>query len=79
MLHEHERQREQAHLDRARDDYRVILWRDWYRSKGMSKDTAQRLRKKGEGPKITHMTERLFGVTVRDDREWTESRIRDSR
>jgi hypothetical protein len=58
------------------DDYRVIPWREWYRSKGISKDTARRLRNSGKGPRTVELSERLRGVTVKDDREWTESRIR---
>jgi|SRR5262245_4811822 len=59
------------------DDYCVIPWPKWYRSKGMSKDTARRLRKSGKGPRTVELSERLRGVTVKDDREWTEARIRD--
>jgi hypothetical protein len=58
----------------ARDDYRVIRWKDWYTSKGFSKWTANRLRKAGKGPRIVQLTEYAIGVTVKDDREWTEAR-----
>jgi hypothetical protein len=30
------------------------------------------MRRKGLGPKLTHLTERRLGVTVRHDREWLE-------
>jgi predicted DNA-binding transcriptional regulator AlpA len=59
------------------DDYRVIRWKDWYESKGLSKWAANRLRKSGKGPRIVQLTEHAVGVTVKDDREWTESRIRE--
>jgi hypothetical protein len=59
------------------DDYRVIRWKDWYKSKGLSKWAAARLRKAGKGPRIVQLTEHAIGVTVKDDREWTEARIRD--
>jgi len=45
--------------------------------KGLSKWAANRLRKSGKGPRIVQLTEHAVGVTVKDDREWTEARIRD--
>jgi hypothetical protein len=36
-----------------------------------------RLRKSGKGPRIVQLTEHAVGVTLKDDREWTEARIRD--
>ena len=75
-LHEIERRRRQSERD-TRDDYRVIRWTDWYKSKGLSKWAANRLRKKGLGPGVVQLTEHAIGVTVKDDREWTESRIRE--
>jgi predicted DNA-binding transcriptional regulator AlpA len=59
-----------------RDDYRVMRWKDWYESKGLSKWAANRLRKSGKGPRVVQLTEHAVGVTVKDDREWTEARIR---
>jgi predicted DNA-binding transcriptional regulator AlpA len=64
-------------LTSTRDDMRVIRWKDWYESKGFGKDTARRLRLSGKGPRIVHLSARAIGVTVRDDREWTESRIQE--
>src|SRR5262249_3133819 len=62
----------------ARDDYRVIRWKEWYQSKVLSKWAANRLRKAGKGPRIVQLTDHAVGVTVKDDREWTEARIRKS-
>lgn len=59
----------------TREDLKVIPWSEWYRSKGISKDTAKRLRKKGKGPRIVQRSDKLIGVTVGDDREWTAGRI----
>jgi predicted DNA-binding transcriptional regulator AlpA len=59
-----------------RDDLRVIRWKDWYLSKGLKRHAAWRLRKAGKGPRIVQLTDRVYGVTVRDDREWTEARIK---
>jgi len=71
------RARQRAASERQRDDMRVIRWKDWYESKGISKATAARLRKAGKGPKITQVGERALGVTVAADREWTEARSAD--
>jgi len=60
-----------------RDDYRVIRWTEWYQSKGLSKWAANRLRKSGKGPRVVRLTEHAIGVTVKDDREWTEARTRE--
>jgi hypothetical protein len=68
--------REAEHRRAWNDDLRVIPWKEWYLSKGFKKDTARRLRLSGDGPRIVYLTERKFGVTVRDDREWVENRIR---
>jgi predicted DNA-binding transcriptional regulator AlpA len=68
------RARQRADSERQRDDMRVIRWKDWYQSKGISKATAGRLRKKGLGPRITEVGVRAIGVTVADDRAWTEAR-----
>jgi hypothetical protein len=68
--------RETEHRRAWNDDLHVIPWKEWYLSKGFKKDTARRLRLSGDGPRIVYLTERKFGVTVRDDREWVESRIR---
>jgi hypothetical protein len=65
-----------THPRSTRDDYRVIRWTDWYKSKGLSKWAAARLRKAGKGPRIVHLTDHAIGVTVKDDREWTEARTR---
>jgi hypothetical protein len=55
-------------------DFAVIPWRVWANNKGISIDTANRLRAAGKAPRLTHISERRFGVTVADDREWTQAR-----
>jgi hypothetical protein len=55
-------------------DFAVIPWRMWCRNKGISTDTGNRMRAAGKAPRITRITERRFGVTVADDREWTQAR-----
>jgi predicted DNA-binding transcriptional regulator AlpA len=60
-----------------RDDSRVIAFRDWCASKNISEPTGRRLIRSGRGPRVVQLSPRRIGITVRDDREWTEARIRD--
>jgi hypothetical protein len=53
-------------------DDRVMLLDEWRRLRNVSPSGERRMRKKGLGPKLTHLTERRLGVTVRHDREWIE-------
>jgi hypothetical protein len=53
-------------------DDRVMLLDEWRKLRKVSPSGERRLRKKGLGPKLTHLTERRLGVTVRHDREWLE-------
>ena len=59
------------------ENSRIIPWADWCRLKGFSPDTGRRLGARGEAPPIVQLSARKFGVTVRDDREWTLARIKD--
>ncbi|HKF09668.1 MAG TPA: transcriptional regulator [Xanthobacteraceae bacterium] len=58
------------------DDYQVLRWDDWCASKGFSRSTGDRIRKSGKGPRVVQLGERAIGVTRKDDREWTEARIK---
>jgi hypothetical protein len=58
------------------DDYRVMRFKVWFDSKGFSVPTGRRLVRSGKGPRIVQLSARTIGVTVKDDREWTEARIR---
>jgi hypothetical protein len=53
-------------------DDRVMLLAEWRRLRNVSPSGERRMRRKGLGPKLTHLTERRLGVTVRHDREWIE-------
>jgi hypothetical protein len=53
----------------------IIPWVAWYKSKGISRDTARRLLQRGEGPPIVRLSERRKGVRVIDDIAWTEARV----
>ena len=72
-LDEQERRRRPNERD---DDYRVMRFKTWCDSKGFSVPTGRRLVRSGKGPRIVQLSERTIGVTVKDDREWTEARIR---
>jgi hypothetical protein len=61
-------------LDPSGDDLVLIPWGVWCKNKGISLDTGRRLRKAGKAPRITQISERRFGVTTADDREWTLAR-----
>jgi len=76
QMEERRKRRDDSTRD-SRDDLRVIRYKDWYESKGMSKWAADRMRRAGKGPRIVQLGPRMIGVTVRDDREWTEARIRE--
>ena len=70
-----EQQRRRRPYERE-DDYRVMRFKTWCDSKGFSVPTGRRLVRSGKGPRIVQLSERTIGVTVKDDREWTEARIR---
>jgi hypothetical protein len=72
-----QQRRQNEEQQRRQNDLCVIPWKEWYLSKGFKKDTARRLRLSGNGPRIVYLTKRKYGVTVRDDRAWIESRIRE--
>jgi hypothetical protein len=63
----------------TQENLKVIPWRVWCAQKGISVDTARRLRERGKAPRIIQISERRIGVTVADDREWTLERVRDAK
>lgn len=73
---------EQAHRSRqsarehALDDDWVMSFSQWCQVNNFSPATGRRLRKAGKGPKITQISDRRIGITVRDNRLWQESRAR---
>jgi predicted DNA-binding transcriptional regulator AlpA len=72
-----ETERRRVQRESTREDMRVIRWKEWCESKGISRWAAHRLRKSGNGPRIVRLGPRMIGVTVRDDREWTEAQIKE--
>ena len=75
-LREAERRRRQSEHDRAIDDDRVMTFGQWCEVNSFSKATGRRLRKSGEGPVFTQLSDRRVGVTVGNNRAWQASRAR---
>jgi hypothetical protein len=63
-------------LNRALDDQRVMTFAQWCQFNGFSVATGRRLRKAGKGPKITQISDRRIGITVRANRKWQAARER---
>jgi hypothetical protein len=56
------------------DDLYVTPFKKWCAQKGISYSTGRRLLASGQGPRITRLTARHFGVQRRHDREWLDAR-----
>jgi predicted DNA-binding transcriptional regulator AlpA len=52
---------------------RVLPYKEWYQRVGISKETSDRLKATGKGPRITRLSERRIGVRERDHLEWLKS------
>jgi hypothetical protein len=55
-------------------DDRVMTLAEWCALRRISASTERRMRAAGSGPKLTHLSDHLLGVTVRDDRAWLAAR-----
>jgi hypothetical protein len=55
-------------------DDRVMTLAEWRTLRRISPSTERRMRAAGKGPKLTHLSDHLLGVTVRDDRAWLAAR-----
>lgn len=55
-------------------DERVMTLSEWFAANRISPATGRRLIKNGQGPVITHLSERRKGVTVGNNRKWREAR-----
>jgi predicted DNA-binding transcriptional regulator AlpA len=60
------------------DDDCVIPVPEWCKRVGISHMTWKRMRKAGEGPKITRLSARRVGIRNRHSREWLDSRVEQS-
>jgi hypothetical protein len=67
---------QQSARERALDDDWVMSFAQWCQVNNFSPATGRRLRKVGKGPKITQISDRRIGITVRDNRLWQESRAK---
>jgi predicted DNA-binding transcriptional regulator AlpA len=61
------------------DDLRIMLFKEWCEQRGLSYPTGRRLLASGQGPRITKLSARLYGVQARHDREWLDSRTSKAR
>jgi len=68
------RRQRQSEQDRAPDDDEVLTFLQWCASNGFSESTGRRLRKAGKGPIFTQLSDRLLGVTRRNNRDWQAAR-----
>jgi hypothetical protein len=55
---------------------RVLSFKEWCRTLGVSERTGRRILDSGNGPKITQLSTRRIGVRVDDAEAWLESRVR---
>jgi hypothetical protein len=53
---------------------RVMTLGEWRALRRISASTERRMRAAGSGPTLTHISDHLLGVTVRDDRAWLAAR-----
>jgi hypothetical protein len=53
---------------------RVMTLGEWRTLRRISASTERRMRAAGSGPTLTHISDHLLGVTVRDDRAWLAAR-----
>jgi predicted DNA-binding transcriptional regulator AlpA len=58
------------------EDQRVLTVDEWAELNGISRPTALRVLKAGDGPPTIQLSKRRIGVRVGDNRRWQESRVR---
>lgn len=64
-------------LEEARDDDRVLSFRNWCVLAGVSPATGRRLIASGNGPRIIQLSTRRIGIRPRDHRAWLDARVRE--
>jgi hypothetical protein len=67
---------ELAKIKHAADPDRVMLFPEWCGVNGFSASTGQRILKSGQGPTLTWLSPRRFGITARNNTLWQKSRER---
>jgi hypothetical protein len=73
-LPEPQQERDRSERDRALDGDRVMSFRTWCAINDFSVSTGRRIRRAGEGPVFTQLSERRIGVTVAANRAWQRAR-----
>ena len=58
------------------DDRQVLTFAEWCRLNSLSERNGRRILKGGTGPRIVQLSARRFGITVRANCEWQQSRER---
>ena len=71
-----EEEHQRSGRDRARDDQRVLTFRDWCLDNTFSESTGRRIRKAGTGPRFIQLSDRRIGVTIGENRRWQNERAR---
>ena len=64
-----------ASIPRVADD-QILTIDQWALLNGISRDTAMRIIKRGNGPVVTQLSTRRIGVSGEADRAWKRSRAR---
>jgi hypothetical protein len=57
---------------------RVMTFREWCELNSISSWTGRRLLQRGDGPKLTHLSDNRIGVREDHNAEWQDRRIRES-
>ena len=58
------------------EDQKVLTVDEWAELNGISRPTALRLLKVGDGPPTIRLSKRRVGIRLGDNRRWQEARIR---
>jgi hypothetical protein len=62
-------------LDPSRDDQMLTMF-EWARLNRISERTARRILKSGKGPTVTRLSPKRYGISVKANRIWQQSRER---
>jgi predicted DNA-binding transcriptional regulator AlpA len=76
MLDSNKRQRPLASEYRSR---RILTLQQWAELNSLSYFTAKRLIAKGDGPKVTQLSQRRIGIREDHNDEWQAARVRSAR
>jgi predicted DNA-binding transcriptional regulator AlpA len=62
----------------AMHDDKVLTFDEWCAFNGLSPRTGWRIIHGPDGPKVTMLSERRYGITIRNNRAWQQSKERAS-